>query len=126
MKNATFRLLPALDSFTTVIAAFGEIDIAASKRLVGFGMMALSDLTTTRVEIDLAEVTFFDASAISAMVRLRSRADELNKRVVLIRVPPVVLRVLTLTDGTHPFDCHFVPLRTDDRPMIIVELPIAN
>jgi anti-anti-sigma factor len=76
----------------------GEIDIVTSHILERAGQEAV-DGGSTRLVIDMSEITFMDSSGIVALIRLRSCAP------VTIRRPSEPVRQLIIATGlTDTFD----------------------
>jgi anti-sigma B factor antagonist len=81
------------------VAAAGEVDISTSPALGRTLDAALAD-ATSRLDLDLSEVTFVDASGVSAILVAWSRADREGIRVRLLHPPAFIRRVLDLTGVT--------------------------
>ena len=98
----------------------GELDIATASRLAH--TLHESWLQARRVVLDLHDVSFIDSSGVHAIVEASVRAREDHRQLVLVRVPPHVLRVFTLTDRSDQVeigaDPAGPPLETPPRPRI--------
>ena len=75
----------------------GELDMATTPRLE----RTLSRSQARLVVLDLRELTFIDSSGVHAIVSAGIRARKAGRRLVLVRVPSHVHRVLTLTGAAH-------------------------
>ena len=74
----------------------GELDIATTPQLE----RTLDESRARLVVLDLRELAFIDSSGIHAIVRAGIRARQDGRRLVLVRVPSDVDRVLTLTGSS--------------------------
>jgi anti-sigma B factor antagonist len=74
----------------------GELDIATTPQLE----RTLDGSQARVVVLDLRELTFIDSSGIHAIVRAGIRARQAGRRLVLVRVPAHVIRMLTLTGSS--------------------------
>jgi MFS superfamily sulfate permease-like transporter len=70
--------------------------------LAGIGISALVGPSVHEVIIDLGHVTFFDASAVAALVTIQHGANDRHTALWLANVPDRVSRLLALT-GVLPF-----------------------
>jgi anti-sigma B factor antagonist len=80
---------------SAVARVSGDLDIATAPRLEQTLRACL--LQARRVVLDLHELAFIDSSGVHAIVTARVRARQDGRRLVLVRVPPHVHRVFTLT-----------------------------
>jgi anti-anti-sigma factor len=91
-----------LDSGILVYALAGDIDMGAVDVLA-----FAAPLDTVRaVVVDLADVTFFDSTALNALLKLRARAQERGIGVHLVAVPATTMRLLAITDVAPLFPAH--------------------
>jgi anti-sigma B factor antagonist len=81
----------------TRLAVVGEVDLEAVPFLTEIGLSSLSEPSTRLVVIDLARVTFMNSAALEALLRLRDAAEEMNKGLVLSRLPERVRKLLSVT-----------------------------
>jgi anti-anti-sigma factor len=78
----------------TVIAVWGELDVASSQELE----RELARVSDERlVVIDLAQLTFIDSTGLGVLVRAHQSAQELGHRLGLVRGNGQVDRLLSLT-----------------------------
>lgn len=80
----------------TVIAVSGELDLASSPALEeeldrAFG----SDEPV--VILDLRQLEFMDSTGLSVLIRAHQTAEDADRRLWLVKGPPQVQRLLTLT-----------------------------
>jgi anti-anti-sigma factor len=88
-----------LDDHEHIVRVSGDIDLAAVETLRGAVDQVRTFPASSAVVLDLAEVTFLDASGLGELVRpAADRAD-----VVLRRPSPPVCKVLELTGLTGMF-----------------------
>jgi anti-anti-sigma factor len=80
-----------------VVAVNGEVDTATSPRLEQALAEAL-DAGPPVVWVDLAGVTFMDASGVGVLVSAAKRAQDLGGRLTLCAPSSAVLRVLDAAD----------------------------
>jgi anti-anti-sigma factor len=71
----------------------GALDIATTPRLA----RTLRESETRLVVLDLRDVVFMDCSGVHAIVDATRRARQLGRRLLLLRGPPHVDRVFSLT-----------------------------
>jgi anti-sigma B factor antagonist len=74
----------------------GELDIATTPQLE----RTLDASRARLVVLDLRELAFIDSCGIHAIVRAGIRARQAGRRLVLVRVPSDVDRILTLTGSS--------------------------
>jgi anti-sigma B factor antagonist len=74
----------------------GELDIATTPQLE----RTLNASQARVVVLDLRELAFIDSSGIHAIVRAGIRARQAGRRLVLVRVPADMDRILTLTGSS--------------------------
>jgi anti-anti-sigma factor len=74
----------------------GEIDLAYAEELRQLGEGVITDFVGT-VRIDLAGVTFFDSTALGALIAIRNKATERGCVLILEKPGPNVQRILELT-----------------------------
>jgi len=82
---------------TARLAVAGEIDLSNSDLLHVRLLNVLSTLHPQHIEVDLAEVTFLDCSALTVLVVLGQAAARTGCRLRITNPQPVVRRVLDLT-----------------------------
>ena len=74
----------------------GEFDLFAAESLAAAHAGLLAHEVTV-IDIECAEVTFFDCSALGALIELGNRAKALGRPIRLRSVPSCMRRVLALT-----------------------------
>jgi anti-sigma B factor antagonist len=79
------------------IRLVGELDIATAPRLE----QTLAQANAQRVVLDLRELTFTDSCGVHLIIDGTIRADESGRRLILVRGPSQVDRVLTLTGASE-------------------------
>jgi anti-sigma B factor antagonist len=82
----------------TVVAVGGEIDIASAPRLERVLDQAVAG--GNNVVVDLAHVEFMDVSGLRVLLNAHRRTESEGVPLVLVNVPPAVMRLLALT-GTQ-------------------------
>jgi anti-sigma B factor antagonist len=88
------RITSATVAGVTLLAVFGEVDLATADQLYEAGMKALADGAPVR--IDLAGVTFMDSTGLAALVRIRNQAEDPGH--LIVQNPrPNVARVFAVT-----------------------------
>lgn len=80
-----------------VITVAGELDLATRPDLSAFTQDVV-DVRPGTVIIDLAGVTFIDACGLSALIAVKRYAREHDTPLLLAGAPPVVLKLLKLTN----------------------------
>lgn len=76
----------------------GELDIATTPQLKQ--TLRETQLRARLVVLDLRDVTFMDTSGVHVIVNASIRARRLGRRLVLLRGPPAVDRVLRMTGSS--------------------------
>ncbi|MEU4536149.1 STAS domain-containing protein [Streptosporangium sp. NPDC023825] len=84
------------DGFVVITVA-GELDLATRPDLSAFTQDVI-DVRPGTVIIDLAGVTFIDACGLSALIAVKRYAREHDTPLLLAGAPPVVLKLLKLTN----------------------------
>jgi anti-anti-sigma factor len=85
-----------------VVRAAGELDIAAAPEFIDVVRASLG--RSSKVELDLGDVTFIDSSGLGALVRLRKEADAQDVSLRLTEVSAATDRLLRLTGLIDVFD----------------------
>ncbi|GAA4205765.1 hypothetical protein GCM10022252_66830 [Streptosporangium oxazolinicum] len=80
-----------------VITVAGELDLATRPDLAAFTRDVI-DARPGTVIIDLAGITFIDACGLSALIAVKRHAREQGTPLLLAGAPPVVLKLLRLTN----------------------------
>jgi anti-anti-sigma factor len=91
------------DADATLVTVRGELDIAS----VGLLEAAITELRPLqrRLRLDLSEVTFFDSSAVRALLKARRIAiEDTGRTVELLATSPAVRRVLDMTGASDVFE----------------------
>ena len=94
---AAFWIETTVHRDRTRLAVIGELDLEAAPFLTDIGLSSLSEPSTRLVVIDLAKVTFMNSAALAALLRLRDAAEDMNKALVLSRLPERVRKLLSVT-----------------------------
>ena len=82
----------------------GDLDGRTAQRLVAAVAESLAAPTVTRVELDLAAVTFVDAAGVRCLLMCRQAARNAGIAMVLRDPAPTVVRVLKATGVLARFD----------------------
>jgi anti-sigma B factor antagonist len=77
------------------VAVAGEVDIDTAPRMRLALAAALA--AASRVVVDLGAVTFMDSSGLAALIATHQKAAATGATLRLQHVPPLVLRLLTVT-----------------------------
>ena len=91
------------------VRARGDIDVATRDELREAALSALNHDLIRQVVIDLASVTFLDASGLGSLVAIRNASDLKSKRLVLANIPAPIARLLELTDLLQHFTVAALP-----------------
>jgi anti-sigma B factor antagonist len=97
----------------------GELDIATTPQLE----RTLSQSQARLVVLDLRELAFIDSRGMHAIIDAGIRARQAGRRLVLVRVPANVDRMLTLTGSSHQLEIGDVdpaapPVHALQRPLV--------
>jgi len=80
----------------------GELDIATAPQLAE--MLGRAEERCQRMVLDLRQVTFMDASGVHVILDAALRANAAGRRLVLVRGPSQVDRVLDLTRASDTLE----------------------
>ena len=80
----------------------GELDADNCHRLVEL-LPVLADGSAV-IDLDLAQVTFIDSSALSALLKLKSSVEQTGGSMLVSSISPQVERVLDITGLLPTFD----------------------
>jgi anti-anti-sigma factor len=94
--QSEFRVEVQVEEWAAVISLSGELDLASSPALEEELARVFAD-DSRPVIIDLRELDFMDSTGLSILVKAHQRADELQRQLCLVKGPPQVQRLLTLT-----------------------------
>jgi anti-sigma B factor antagonist len=105
----------------------GELDIATTPQLERM----LSESQARLVVLDLRELAFIDSCGVHAIVNAGIRARQAGRRLVLVRVPSNVRRMLTLTGSSDQVEIGDVdpvapPVHALQRSLVARSLLIAD
>jgi anti-sigma B factor antagonist len=90
----------------------GEIDMQVAPDVVAAGMAVFAERDDLLIDFDA--VTFFDSTAIAALIELRNAAMARQATLALTNVPARVQQILEITGLTDAFDIRTV---FDIRPL---------
>jgi anti-anti-sigma factor len=86
----------------TVITACGEIDVSTAHLLTEL-VQHVAGRRPARVILDLAEVGFFCAEGVTALILAREAVTAAGGQLLLRNPSTVTIRVLTITETDHLF-----------------------
>ncbi|MGP3919047.1 STAS domain-containing protein [Nonomuraea sp. 10N515B] len=95
-RGHPFGLSAEVENGTAQIAVSGEIDIATAPTLAELLVGTMAE-PGTAAEVDLGNVSFMDASGLTALIRADDRARDIGGQLHLSRVPERVSRLLKIT-----------------------------
>jgi anti-sigma B factor antagonist len=86
-----------------VVSVAGELDIATAQQAYDY-LSDVIDHGQTPVSVDLAGLTFCDASGLGVLARLAKRAKEVGRQLLLISPRPYLIKIMRITglDGDFP------------------------
>jgi anti-sigma B factor antagonist len=90
---------------TTLLAAFGEIDVATAPQLRQ-RMVELASASSAPLVIDLEGVDFLDSTGLGVLVSGLKRYRTLGSDVLLVATRPRILKVFEITGLTRVFSIH--------------------
>ena len=79
-----------------VLALAGELDLSSGSTLEQALERLLSG-DARQVIVDLRQLEFMDSTGLSILIKAQQRAEQGGKRLALVKGPPQVQRLLTLT-----------------------------
>jgi len=102
----------------TRVIACGEIDISTSGKLYRGVLQIVRRQRPSRIEVDLAGVTFLDASGARALLMSQAAAAEAGCRLTVVDPSPIAHRLLDLLDLLQPLSlaAHTPPSADLRRP----------
>jgi anti-anti-sigma factor len=86
---------------TTVVSLNGEFDVGQRDRLDDAFAAALG---SSLVVLDLERTEYLDSTVLSCLMRLHKTVLERNGRLILVRVPAIVHRLLDISQLTRLLD----------------------
>ncbi len=94
--QSQFRVDVRSEQGATVLALSGELDLASSPALEDELERAFES-DAELLMIDLRQLEFMDSTGLSILVRAHQQATKSSRRLCLVKGPPQVQRLLTLT-----------------------------
>jgi anti-anti-sigma factor len=94
--QSDFRVDVRAEREATVIAVSGELDLASSPMLEERIDQAFASPSSLLI-IDLREVEFMDSTGLSVLIRAHQTAEDADRKLYLVKGPPQVQRLLSLT-----------------------------
>jgi anti-sigma B factor antagonist len=94
--QSEFRVDVRQEKGGTVIAVSGELDLASSPALEA-ELDRVFDSDEPVVILDLRQLDFMDSTGLSVLIRAHQTAENADRRLWLVKGPPQVQRLLTLT-----------------------------
>jgi anti-anti-sigma factor len=96
-----------------VVVVTGALDIATAAELVSLAAAAVAEPQVTRLDVDLAMVTFVDSTGLAALVKINNAASAAGKALVLVKPRRQARQVIRLTQLDSVFTLEPV---ADDMP----------
>jgi anti-sigma B factor antagonist len=89
-----------------LVSVAGELDVATAQLAYDY-LSDVIDHGHSPVNVDLAELTFCDASGLGVLARIASRAREAGRQLMLTSARPSLLKIIRITglDGLFPELC---------------------
>jgi anti-anti-sigma factor len=84
-----------------IVSVTGEIDAYTAPKLRGGIRAAMTEPGTSKVEVDLAGVSFMDSSGVNALIRCRAEAEPRGISMVVANPQPQPLKVLDILGLIH-------------------------
>jgi anti-anti-sigma factor len=94
----------AFDTGTFCVSAHGDVDLATAPELET-ELLETAREGTRRVVVDLTGTTFFDSSAVHALVRAGERLQASGLQLGIV-CGPYIKRILEITGVDHAFQIH--------------------
>lgn len=85
-----------------VVSVAGELDIATAQQAFDF-ISDVIDHGAAPISVDLAAVTFCDASGLGVLARLANHAKQAGRQLRLISPRPSLLKIMRITGLDHAF-----------------------
>lgn len=95
-RPRTLRLDTVTGPERTVVIVRGEIDMHTASQLSA--VVQLACVNSEVVELDLAELEFLDSTGLGVIAGALDLLDRSGGRLELRNVPPMVMRLLQMTD----------------------------
>ena len=96
MSQSTIVTTPSPDDQIQILSVRGELDLATADGLYRRGRAAIGRHAGLLL-LDLADLSFCDASGLSAFVRIANEAEAAGCRYGLVAPQPLVVRMLRIT-----------------------------
>jgi anti-sigma B factor antagonist len=90
------------DDGSQVISLAGELDIATAEQAYTY-ISEVIDGWPEPVSVDLAGLTFCDASGLGALARIARHARQAGRQLRLISARPSLLKIIRITGLDHTF-----------------------
>ncbi|MGS2619953.1 STAS domain-containing protein [Micromonospora sp. LZ34] len=98
-QDRTWQWRCDIEPDRTVVTLLGEIDMAEADHLRDVLRNAIAQ--ATRVDVDLAQLTFIDSAVINTLVTAHQHAASVDVRFTLVNPTGQVRRVLAVTGILH-------------------------
>lgn len=102
------------EQHVTTVCVNGDVDLVTADLLSASAELALQE-SPLRLILDLSEVSFFSAAGLSALLRLRDRADRAAVDLVLRAPSAAVLNVLDIVNAAPCFRIVPAGFQGEDR-----------
>ena len=96
MSQSTIVTTPSPDDQIQILSVRGELDLATADGLYRRGFAAIGRHAGLLL-LDLADLSFCDASGLSAFVRIANEAEAAGCRYGLVAPQPLVVKMLRIT-----------------------------
>ena len=96
MSQSTIITTPSPDDQIQILSVRGELDLATADGLYRRGFAAIGRHAGLLL-LDLADLSFCDASGLSAFVRIANEAEAAGCRYGLVAPQPLVVKMLRIT-----------------------------
>jgi anti-anti-sigma factor len=85
-----------------VISVAGELDIATAEQAYSY-ISEVIDSRSAPVTVDLADLTFCDASGLGALARIARHARQMGRQLSLTSARPSLLKIMRITGLDRAF-----------------------
>lgn len=99
-----------------LLVLHGELDLGTEAQLQTVAMAQLAAHNPTKLQLDLADITFLDSSGINALLDIRKHGSDRGIDVEIVAVSHRAARVLTIVGLAEPFGIPADPGSLPEQP----------
>lgn len=101
---SSLTLTTRRESDRAILTVAGDLDLATVPQLREAALAALGSADCRTLVLDLDGLTFLDSTGLGCCIELRNRAEEMDLRFELVRVPPSAARTIAISGLSALFE----------------------